>query len=161
MDWVAVGLRFLHVGGGAAWLGASLFANLVIVPFIAGQPADQRPALVERLVLAPEKVIIGGALTAGLSGLILGLAGRGFTSIGALATPAGVVWLAAIAIAIVVFGAGGRITSPAARRLQRPPVSDDDDRGSDQALGRLRTGFRIELAGIASILALMVVLPRV
>lgn len=161
MDLLAVVLRFLHVGGGTAWLGASLFANLVIVPFIAGQPADRRPALVERLVLAPEKVIIGGALTAAISGLILGVAGRGFTSIEALTTPAGLVWLAAILIAIAVFGTGGRITSPAARRLQRPPASDEDGRDSDQALGRLRTGFRIELAGIASILALMVVLPRV
>jgi hypothetical protein len=60
-----------------------------------------------------------------------------------------------------VFAVGGRITSPAARRLR-----DDDAvwqsgaEGESALLERLRLGFRLELAGIAAILALMVVLPN-
>jgi hypothetical protein len=171
MDWTAIVLRFLHIGGGAAWLGASLFANLVVLPFIAGQPPDRRPQLVERLILAPETVIIGSALVSGVSGLILGIEGRGFASLDALATPAGVIWLAAIGVALIVFGAGGRITSPAARHLRQSQLLEGDLGGSahavdesaelERAFGRLRLGFRVELAGIVAILALMVVLPRV
>lgn len=154
MDWRLVVLTFLHVGGGAVWLGASAIANVAIVPFLRRAEPSQRPELVERLVLAPERLVIGSALTAGVTGLILGLAFRGLGDSVSFNDPPGLVWLAAIALALGVFAVGGRITSPAARTLRSPDASD-------QALARLALGFRFEFLGIAAILALMVVLPRV
>jgi uncharacterized membrane protein len=157
MDWGMVVLMFLHIGGGAVWLGASMFANFALLPYIARQPAGRRRDAVSSLVLAPERLIIGAALLAALSGVVLGLGYRGFTTLESLSTPAGIVFLVAIGVAVLVFAVGGRMTSPAARRLVQDPDTPDE---MDSLLAQLRTGFRIELAGIAAILALMILLPR-
>ena len=62
-------LLFLHLLGGASWLGASIVANLVLVPYVGRRPPAERPELVRRLILAPEKLFIGSALLAGITGL--------------------------------------------------------------------------------------------
>lgn len=88
------------------------------------------------------------------------------SSVDGLASAYGLVWLASIIVAVLVFATGGLVTSPAARRLER-----DDDRWHDgpdggpsaarsDAFRRPRFGFATELAVIAVILALMVVLGR-
>jgi uncharacterized membrane protein len=158
MDWGLVALVFLHIGGGAIWLGASAFANFVVIPYLTRQPPDRRQDVVTSLVLGPERLIIGAAVAAGVSGIALGLGYRGFGTSTSLTTPAGVVWLLSIAIAVVVFGVGGRVTSPAARAVRAGSPAADDGRA---LLSKLRTGFRIELAGIVAILGLMILLPQV
>jgi uncharacterized membrane protein len=157
MNWGVVVLMFMHIGGGAVWLGASMFANLVVIPYIARQPVERRRDAVTSLVLAPERLIIGAAVTAGLSGIVLGVGHRHFVSLASLSTPGGIVFLVAIAIAVVVFVVGSRITSLAARRLGRGSPAQGDEQA---LLDRLEVGFRIELAGIVTILALMILLPR-
>ena len=66
-------------------------------------------------------------------------------------------------MAIAVFATGGLVTSRAAAQLTTGPAADADggsERGGDAALRRLRLGFGVELAGIITILALMVALGR-
>jgi hypothetical protein len=152
-------IQFVHIGTGAAWFGASFFANVVVLPFIGRQaPAHQRE-LVGRLILGPERILIAAALGAAVTGLIRGVAFGRIHSVAALMTPYGAVWVASIIVALVVFAAGGAVTSPAARALRDGDGSSDADIAS--LLARVRIGFRIEVAGIATILALMVLLPRV
>jgi hypothetical protein len=67
--WILV---FLHLLGGASWLGASIFANLVVVPYIGRRPPGERPALVRSLIVGPERLVIGSALLAATTGLLLG-----------------------------------------------------------------------------------------
>lgn len=159
MDWVGIAIRFVHIAGGSAWLGASIFANLVLVPLVLRQPAERRPSLVRDLILGPERVMIGAALTAAVSGLVLGIGYRGIRSLDALSTPVGLVWLASILLTIAVFAAGGTVTSPAARALAAGEETPSDL--GERAAARLRLGFRLELGGIAGVLALMAVLARI
>jgi uncharacterized membrane protein len=158
MDWGLFALLFLHIAGGAVWLGSSAFANFVVIPYLTRLQPDRRQDVVTSLVLGPERLIIGAAAAAGVSGIALGLGYRGFGTSTSLTTPAGVVWLLSIGIAVVVFGVGGRVTSPAARAVRAGSAAADGERA---LLLKLRTGFRIELAGIVAILALMILLPQV
>lgn len=57
-------LLFIHLLGGASWLGASVLANVAVVPYIGGRPAAERRELAQRLILAPERLLIGSALLA-------------------------------------------------------------------------------------------------
>jgi putative copper export protein len=161
MDPVRLAVEFLHIAGGAAWLGASLFANLVVIPAILARPLDDRRDLVRALVLGPERVIIAAALIAALTGLVRGIVFGRIDSPAALATPYGAVWLLSIALTVAVFAVGGRLTSPAARRLRdEDSIWQSAEGGAAALLDRLRLGFRLELTGIATILALMVLLPN-
>ena len=66
-------IRFLHDAGGAAWFGASVFANVVLLPFVMRQPVDRQRDLVSGLLRTPERFIIVAALLAAATGLARGL----------------------------------------------------------------------------------------
>ena len=156
-------LLFLHLLGGASWLGASVFANAVLVPYVARRPPAERPDLVQRLVRDPERLVIGSALLAGVTGLLLGVSSGRIRGVDDAGTPYGMLWVASIAVAIAVFATGGLVTSRAAAQLATGPTADSGGgRGSEgeTALRRLRVGFGVELAGIVTILVLMVALGR-
>jgi hypothetical protein len=156
-------LLFLHLLGGAIWLGASVFANLVVVPYIGRRRPGERPALVRSLILGPERLVIGSALLAGTTGLLLGASSGRITGIGDLATPFGTLWVASILVALAVFATGGLVTSRAAADLEGDATTGEGgatEAQGEAALRRLRAGFAVELAGIVSILGLMVALGR-
>jgi hypothetical protein len=156
-------LLFLHLLGGAIWLGASVFANLVVVPYIGRRPPGERGALVGSLILGPERLMIGSALLAGTTGLLLGASSGHIAGLDDLATPFGRLWVASIVVAVAVFATGGLVTGRAATDLAREATAGEGGapplRG-EAALQRLRAGFAVELAGIVSILGLMVALGR-
>jgi hypothetical protein len=156
-------LLFLHLLGGASWLGASVFANVAVLPYICARPAAERGELVQRLILGPERLLIGAALLAGSTGLLLGVTSGRIAGFDDLGSPFGMLWIASIVTAIAVFATGGLVTSRAAVQLATP--SDRDEApgsrpGDEAAFKRLRLGFAVELTGIVSILALMVALGR-
>jgi hypothetical protein len=156
-------LLFLHLLGGASWLGASVFANLVLVPYVGRRPPTERPELVRRLILAPENLFIGSALLAGITGLLLGVTSGRIRGPGDVSTPFGILWVASIVVAIAVFATGGLLTSRAAAQVASRATADGGsapEDGGEAAFRRLRVGFVAELAGIVSILALMVALGR-
>ena len=136
---------------------------MVLVPYVARRPPAERPELVQRLVRAPERLVIGSALLAGATGLLLGVTSGRIRGVDDAATPFGILWIASIAVAIGVFATGGLVTSRAAAQLTTGLAADADGasvRDGDAALRRLRLGFGVELAGIVTILALMVALGR-
>lgn len=161
-------IRFLHDAGGAAWFGASLFANTVLLPFVMRQPVDRQRELVGGLLRAPERLIIVAALVAAVTGLVRGLWSGRIDSVDDLTTTWGATWLAAILVTLLVVAVGGRLTSPAMSALIRDDAlwaigatSTDKSQADDAragTFGRLRVGFRLELLGLSVILALMVVL---
>jgi hypothetical protein len=156
-------LLFLHLLGGAIWLGASVFANLVVVPYIGRRPMGERPALVRSLILGPERLVIGSALLAGTTGLLLGASSGHIAGLDDLGTPFGTLWLASIVVAVAVFATGGFVTGRAAADLARHATAGEGGAPpprAEAALRRLRAGFAVELAGIVSILGLMVALGR-
>ena len=156
-------LLFLHLLGGTAWLGASIFANLVVVPSIGRRPRGERPTLVRSMITGPERLLIGSALLAGITGLLLGVSSGRIAGLDDVATPFGTLWVASIVVALGVFATGGLVTSRAARALESDPTpgaAGASQPGGDAALERLRIGFAVELAGIVAILALMVALGR-
>jgi uncharacterized membrane protein len=165
MDWAQSAVQFLHIAGGAIWLGASVFANAVLLPSISLQAPERRRELIGLLILGPERLVIAGALVAAVTGLALGLGYEGIRSVGALSTTYGIVWLASVLVAIGVFAVGGRVTSPAARSLRDDASVWAGDPTSiaraDALMARLRIGFRLELTGIAVVLGLMVILAGI
>ena len=161
MDAGAATIQFVHVAGGAAWFGASLFANAVLLPYVLRQPPERQRELIRGVILGPERFMIAAALTAAVTGLVRGIVFGRIDGTDALGTPYGLVWIASIIVAIAVFAVGGRITSPAARRLRDDDrVWDGDPAARVPLLDRVRVGFRAELVGISTILVLMTVLTR-
>ena len=114
-------LLFLHLLGGAAWLGASIFANVVLVPYVGSRPPAERPELVRRLIRAPERLVIGSALLAGVTGLLLGVSSGRIRGVDDAGTTFGMLWVASIAVAFAVFATGGLVTSRAATQLTAGP----------------------------------------
>ena len=156
-------LVFLHLLGGASWLGASVFANVALVPYIGGRPTPERRELVQRLILGPERLLIGSALLAGSTGVLLGVSSGRIGRFDDLSSPFGILWIASIGTAIAVFATGGLVTSRAAASLAGPDHAEGGlgpSGWADDAFRRLRLGFAVELAGIVAILALMVALGR-
>lgn len=164
-NWPLLVTQFLHVAGGAAWLGGSIFANVVLLPFIVRQPVERQRSLFAAFILGPERVMIGAALLAAVTGLLRGVVFGPITSLVALGSPYGLVWTASIVIALAVYGVGGTVTSRSARRLRDLDALWSDGEGATTSrtasFGPLRLGFRLELAGIGFILALMALLPYV
>ena len=163
MDVATEVVQFLHTVSAVAWLGGSMFANLVLVPFVVRQPAGEQRALVRSVLAGPERLIIGAALLTVVTGVLRGTAFGRLHSFDALATSYGIAWLLAIAVVVVVFAVGASVTSPPMRRL----VSDDSvwtessasaDRERAALMGRVQLGFRLEMTGLLAALALMVVL---
>jgi putative copper export protein len=162
MDIGTLAIHFVHIAAGAAWFGGSLFANVVLLPFILRQPPQRQRELVGALIIGPERVMIGAALGTAVTGLLQGTFHGRIESVAALSSPYGEAWLGAVLVALVVFAIGGGVTSPAARALR-----DDDEIWADArgpaapraAFARLRLGFRLELAGIAGIVGLMALMP--
>jgi len=154
-------VQFVHVAGGAAWFGGSLFANAVLLPFVVRQSPERQRELIRGVILGPERLMIAAALTAAVTGLVRGIVFGRIQGADALGTPYGLVWIASIVVAIAVFAIGGRVTSPAARRLRDDDgVWDDGSATPASLLGRVRVGFRAELVGITTILILMTALGR-
>ncbi len=161
MDAGAAIVQFVHLAGGAAWFGGSLFANVVLLPYVLRQPSERQRELIRGVILGPERIMIAAALTAAVTGLVRGIVFGRIDGTDALGTSYGLVWLASVGVAIAVFAVGGRITSPAARRLRDDDgVWDGDVAARVALLDRLRLGFRVELAGITTILILMTLLGR-
>jgi hypothetical protein len=111
--------------------------------------------------------VIPAALTAGITGLALGISGGRIAGLDSLTTGHGLLWAASIAVAVAVFATGGLVTSRAAARLAAPIPAEaataaapgiQPDTGA--ALRSLRVGLAVELAGIVVILTLMVGLGR-
>lgn len=121
-------------------------------------------ALARLVILGPERLMVGAALTTLVLGVVRGTVYGPVHSVDALGTRYGIVWMGALVIRLAVFVTGGRLTSPAARSL----LDDDDvwetaEDGSPSAelaarITRVRRGFRLELVGIVVVLALMPVL---
>jgi uncharacterized membrane protein len=157
-------VQFLHILGGAAWLGASVFASLVLLPFVFGQPIERQRDLVRTVILGPERLLIGAAMLATVMGVVRGTVFGPIRTIEALGSPYGIVWLAAIGVTVAIFAVGGLVTSPAARRLASDdalwavPAVEGAATGRADMVRRLRLGFTLELSGIVCVLALMVVL---
>jgi uncharacterized membrane protein len=163
MNLGATAMQLVHIAAGAAWFGGSLFANIVVVPFILRQPPRRQRELVGALIIGPERVMIGAALGTAVTGLLQGTLYGRIRSLDALSSPYGGAWLGAVLLALVVFAIGGRVTSPAARALRdHDEIWDDapEPTAPRAAFARLRLGFRLELAGIAGILVLMALMPR-
>ena len=75
-------LQFAHIATGAAWFGASVFANVAVLPFLATQPPARQRELVSRLILGPERILIAAALGAAVTGLVRGIAFGRIESVG-------------------------------------------------------------------------------
>jgi hypothetical protein len=124
---------------------------------------------VRSLIIGPERLVIGSALLVGTTGLLLGASSGRIAALDDLATPFGTLWVASIVVALAVFATGGLVTSRAAADLERDATTVEggasdpggaSEPGGEAALQRLKAGFAVELAGIVSILGLMVALGR-
>ncbi len=162
---IPVAAQLLHLVGGSAWLGGSLLANLFLVPFVFRQPAPRQRELVRSLLIGPERLMIGAALTVAVTGLLRGTALGPIDGLDAFGRPYGATWLAAVLMTLTVFAIGGRVTSPALSRLADDDRlwEGDDDRHPEQRRAvarRVRIGFGLELVGILAIVGSMVILQR-
>ena len=164
MDPVLVVIQFLHLLAGVVWLGGSVFMTLVVLPAVFAQPLTQQRALARRVILGPERLMVGAAVTTVVLGVVRGTVYGPVRSVGALTTRYGFVWMVAIIVTLAVFVIGGRVTSPAARDLLDDEdvwePAPDGSAGTELAerIRRVRSGFRLELIGILIVLALMPIL---
>ena len=144
MTYVTMALLWIHVIAVVAWFGASALMAFVIGPALASLAGDARREAA-RAIAAPSHRyygIVGGVTI--LTGLVLAwVAGR-------FGDP--LLWVS-IVIAVFLAAYGGAVVGKRADALAAAP-----DEQQPAALARLRQAGTVELAGLAIVYTLMILL---
>lgn len=147
--WLSSVLLYFHILGAIFWVGSGMFLQFVFVPLLRTVPYEAQHPMMQGIgdrygrAIAP----IGGVT------VLLGIL-RGISTgvLGALTTPYGITWLAAIVLAVLVIVVGARLVGPTAEKLAVAGTRDEVLSLADQIT---RYG-RIEFSGMLLMLALMV-----
>ncbi len=147
---VAILVHWAHVLAGAVWLGGQVFGSAVLWPTLLVSPPTEARAFLDRLGPFGGRVMA----TAGMLTLLLGIL-RGtwlgpVRSLGALATPYGLTFVAALVLTLVLMGYGGAVRERLDARVW------DGDAFRPGAGRFIAVSSGVSLAMLAAILACMV-----
>ena len=148
MIWVLGALTFLHILAAVGWWGTTATLQAFVVPAARKLSAEEQVAWWRSLTVLTKRYLAPVAGLTILLGIVRGIAGGVFDY---LNTPYGYTWIAALVVGIALAIWGARVTGPHAERLGE----STPENVAENVAGIQRVG-RIEQAGFALILALMV-----
>ena len=122
MDWGVVVVQWLHVLGAVFWFGGVLFANVVVFPVVLRLAPDRQAEIMQRLLPRMLRIVEPVGVVTILLGILRGTVFGRIKSLDALATPYGLLWLFALATAVLLVAIGIALTR-AAERVFAAPVA--------------------------------------
>lgn len=142
----------LHLVAGVIWAGGVLYTALVVFPALARLPAGQAEAMLARMGWRSGAVMGAAGLLVLLTGPLRAWLSGGVQSLGDLATPYGMIVVAAFVLVFAVQGVDGAFRQRL-RRLMADPAAF-----AAKAPGLARRNAILAGGGIGLVLALMVML---
>jgi hypothetical protein len=119
MDWLQVGVQWLHVLLGIVWFGAAITTNLVFVPALRRLPLARQGEIGVAYGEAAGRVDrVAGTGVIGL-GILRGIVFGPIQSVALLSSPYGLTWLVALVAAVATYLWGNRVLAPAVGRIGR------------------------------------------
>lgn len=109
MDWLQVGVQWLHVLGGIFWFGSVLFGNIVLFPAVVRLPPNVQGQVMRTISARMFRIIEPVALATISLGFLRGTVFGSIRTLDALGSTYGLTWLVALISALVVFFLGLRL----------------------------------------------------
>jgi uncharacterized membrane protein len=161
VDWVVLGVQWLHILLAILWFGNSLSLAAVTIPAISRLPLVRQQEIGAQLgergvrvfdIVAPAVIILGV-----LRGTVFGPIRDVNTLLG---TAYGLTWLVALIVATGTFLWGRYVIVPATRTLATAPVNPDGTPTSelDAALARAKQVTVLELIGFLVVFTCMILM---
>jgi uncharacterized membrane protein len=160
MDWLTVGVQWLHVLLGILWMGTTLTLDVIVIPAINRLPIVRQREISSNIgaratplfqVVVPLIILLGV-----VRGTVLGP----IRSLEVLVTPYGLTWLTALAVTVGVYGFGLFVLVPALRRMDAVPVTADGGATPEltAATDQVKRLVGIELLGFLVIFTCMILM---
>lgn len=147
-----VAVHWLHVLAGMVWFGGQVFINLVLWPLLLRRPAGEARELVQGMGRWAGPLMGGSGMAVLLLGILRGTVLGPVRSLGALSTPYGLSFLAALLLTVFVMGHAGRARERMAERVW------DGDAFRPGAAEHLRRSGAVTLGGLTGIVLCMVLM---
>jgi uncharacterized membrane protein len=113
VDWLQVGVQWLHVLAGITWFGAVIYADFILIPALMTLAPDVQRAAGGAIGARAVKVIPGTAIAV----IVLGTVWGRIHSLDALTTTYGILWLLALVLAVVTFAWAKVVIEPGIARI--------------------------------------------
>jgi uncharacterized membrane protein len=165
MDWPTFVIQWLHVLLGIFWFGASLTANLILVPALSPLPLAEQQRFGGAYGTVANRVLPPVAYAVVILGVIRGTVFGPLQSVDAvLGSAYGLTWLAALVVALGTQAFAQRVLAPNIGRLSElDPATAVDEEGRPSAelsaiIGRAKRHTIVELAGFGVIFTCMILM---
>lgn len=117
MDWVLVGVQWLHVLLGIFWFGAILYSDFILIPALNTLPLGTQKTIGAAIGARAGRILPPVAMAVLLLGIVRGTVFGPIKSLEALGTPYGITWSVALVVTIATIVFAIRVLGPALGRL--------------------------------------------
>jgi uncharacterized membrane protein len=117
VDWVQVGVQWLHVLAGITWFGAVIYGDFILIPALMTLPTDVQRAAGGAIGLRATKVIPGAAIGVIVLGILRGTVWGRIHAVSDVTTTYGYLWLAALVLAVATFAFAKVVIEPGIARI--------------------------------------------
>ena len=117
MDWVQVGVQWLHVLAGITWFGAVIYGDFILIPALMTLPVDVQRAAGGAIGLRATRVIPGAATAVIVLGILRGTVWGRIHSFADVTTTYGYLWLTALVLAVATFAFAKVVIEPGIARI--------------------------------------------
>jgi uncharacterized membrane protein len=117
VDWLQVGVQWLHVLAGITWFGAVIYADFILIPALMTLTPDVQRAAGGAIGARAVKVIPGTAIAVIVLGILRGTLWGRIHGLDALTTTYGILWLLALVLAVVTFAWAKVVIEPGIARI--------------------------------------------
>jgi uncharacterized membrane protein len=147
--WVLIALQWSHILAGIFWFGSAMTVHIIAFPAFRKFPPETRRAIIEAFAARYGRLVVA---VAGLT-IILGVL-RGLTGgvLGAISSPYGLTWVAAIILAVAIAVFEGARISPTVGKL----IASSDPQQIEVLDKSLDGQGMIQLTGFVVLFSLMI-----
>ena len=117
MDWAQVVAQWLHVFAGITWFGAVIYADFILIPALLTLSPDAQRAAGAAIGARAARIIPGVAAGVIVLGILRGTVWGRIHGLSDLSTTYGLLWLAALILAIGTFAFGKLVIEPGIDRI--------------------------------------------
>ena len=117
MDWLQVGVQWLHVLAGITWFGAVIYADFILIPALMTLTPDVQRAAAAAVGARAVKVIPGTATAVIVLGILRGTVWGRIHGLSDVTTTYGYLWLTALVLAVLTFAFAKVVIEPGIARI--------------------------------------------
>ncbi len=117
VDWLQVGVQWLHVLAGITWFGAVIYGDFILIPALMTVTPDVQRAAGGAIGSRATKVIPGAVIAVIVLGILRGTVWGRIHGLSDVGTTYGILWLVALVLAIGTFAFAKLVIEPGIARI--------------------------------------------